>query len=80
MGYDMAITAKSELENNLQSDVSGVYKSELIALFKQEHSKVSREVNNGVKPDEYKALSGLLKSIEEAIEVVELMWTRLQKA
>lgn len=74
----MGETANSELELSLQRDTAGVYKTQLIEIFNQEHVKISRELNKGVKPGEYDVLHGLLKSIEEAIDVVESMWEKFQ--
>lgn len=70
--------ANSEIEQALQKDRAGIYRDSLLSLFTMERLKINQALNRGVKPDEYKVLSGLLQAIEEAILVVNKMWSNFQ--
>ena len=70
--------ANSEIEQALLQDNAGIYRDNLLTTFNTEKIKISQALNRGVKPDEYAMLSGLLLAIEEAITIVNKMWSNFQ--
>ncbi len=65
-----------QLEQNLNNDVAGIYKNEILEKFSQTASEVRVELNQGVEPDEYEKLNRLLKALESSAEVVEQVWAQ----
>jgi type III secretion system YseE family protein len=76
---DVKHKASSEIEQALLKDSAGIYRDNLLDQFNREHLQIIQVMNRGVKPDEYQVLSGLLKAIEEAIVIVNKMWTNYQR-
>lgn len=76
---DQQYTANTEVEQALLHDNTGTYRDSLLTTFNTERLKIIQVLNKGVKPDEYTTLSNLLKSIEEAINIVNNMWSNFQK-
>lgn len=62
------------IEQNLQDDTSGIYKTDLLDKFNQAASEVRSELNQGVAPAEYERLNKFLMALEASCEVVEQFW------
>ncbi len=73
-------SAYLEIEVALKNDTSGQFRQELLEMFAREAGALRQRLNEGVPPDEYERLSRLLAAIEAAMQVVNAVWPRLQKA
>ncbi len=60
-----------DIEKDLENDVSGEYKRNIIATLMETSTKVRNELGKGLVPDEYKKLSTLLMALEASIKIVE---------
>lgn len=67
------------IEDNLRSDVYGIYKNDLLDQFNQAASQVRMELNQGVTPDEYNKLNSFLQALEACSEVVEAFWEQAHR-
>lgn len=70
----MATPQQLNLEQRLNDDPSGQNRRAVLAELREEEQRISRELNSGLKVEDYNAYSKYLAAIHEAITFVEARW------
>ncbi|HIO91495.1 MAG TPA: EscE/YscE/SsaE family type III secretion system needle protein co-chaperone [Leucothrix mucor] len=60
-----------DIEQDLKNDATGEYKKSIVTKLRDTSAEVRNELGQGLVPDEYKKLSGLLMALESSIKIVE---------
>lgn len=67
-----------DIELALQNDASGAYQRQLVDECHSHAQLIRRELQQGVSPAEYQRLEQMLKALDAASNVVEVLGPRLR--
>lgn len=68
------------LEDELQTDVQGVLRRQLMEDLAQQAGKLKRVLDSGVTPAEFERLYNLHAAVDAAATVVDKVWQRFHPA
>jgi hypothetical protein len=74
----MTVTALLDLDRRLAGDAGGWERDTLLELLRERRRASRRELDKGLSPERYAALSSMVAALDAAIEIVPLLWSRLR--